>query len=68
MRRALLAVLYFLATAVALAFLTLPLLAIFVHVPPSQLIDQLSNPVVTDRKSTRLNSSHVRLSRMPSSA
>jgi molybdate transport system permease protein len=48
MRRALLAVLYFLATAVALAFLTLPLLAIFVHVPPSQLIDQLSNPVVTD--------------------
>ena len=48
MRKALFAVLYFLATAVALLFLTLPLLAIFVHVPPSQLIDQLSNPVVTD--------------------
>jgi molybdate transport system permease protein len=48
MRKALLAFLYFLATAVALAFLTLPLLAIFVHVPPSELIDQLSNPVVTD--------------------
>lgn len=48
MRKALFAVLFFLATAVALLFLTLPLLAIFVHVPPSQLIDQLSNPVVTD--------------------
>jgi molybdate transport system permease protein len=48
MRKALLALLYFLATAVALAFLTLPLLAIFIHVPPGRLIDQLSNPVVTD--------------------
>jgi len=48
MRKALLALLYFLATAVALAFLTLPMLAIFVHVPPGRLIDQLSNPVVTD--------------------
>src|SRR6266480_2118330 len=48
MRKALLAVLYFFATAVALAFLVLPVLAIFVHVPPGQLIDQLSNPVVTD--------------------
>jgi molybdate transport system permease protein len=48
MRKALLALLYFLASAVALAFLTLPLLAIFVHVPPGRLIDQLSNPVVTD--------------------
>ena len=48
MRKALLAFLYFLATAVALVFLTLPILAIFVHVPPGRLIDQLSNPVVTD--------------------
>ena len=48
MRKALLAFLYFLAAAVALAFLTLPMLAIFVHVPPGRLIDQLSNPVVTD--------------------
>jgi molybdate transport system permease protein len=48
MRKALLALLYFFATAVALAFLTLPMLAIFVHVPPGRLIDQLSNPVVTD--------------------
>ncbi len=48
MRKALLALFYFLASAVALAFLTLPMLAIFVHVPPGRLIDQLSNPVVTD--------------------
>jgi molybdate transport system permease protein len=48
MRQALLAFLYFVATAVALAFLALPMLAIFVHVPPGRLIDQLSNPVVTD--------------------
>src|SRR6185437_6232805 len=48
MRKALLAFLYFLAAAAALAFLALPILAIFVHVPPGRLIDQLSNPVVTD--------------------
>jgi molybdate transport system permease protein len=48
MRRALLAVAYFLAVTVALAFLTLPILAIFLRVPPGRLIAQLSNPVVTD--------------------
>jgi molybdate transport system permease protein len=48
MRKALLAFLYFLAAVVALAFLALPIVAIFVHVPPGRLIDQLSNPVVTD--------------------
>jgi molybdate transport system permease protein len=48
MRRALLALAYFAATAVALAFLALPVVAIFVHVSPGRLIDQLSNPVVTD--------------------
>ena len=48
MRKALLALLYFLAAVVALAFLALPIVAIFVHVPPGRLIDQLSNPVVTD--------------------
>ena len=48
MRRALLALTYFLASGVALAFLALPVLAIFVHVPPGRLIDQLSNPVVRD--------------------
>jgi molybdate transport system permease protein len=48
MRRGLLAVAYFLAAGIALAFLVLPILAIFVHVSPGRLIDQLSNPVVTD--------------------
>ena len=43
-----LAVAYFLAAGVTLAFLLLPILAIFVHVPPGRLIDQLSNPVVKD--------------------
>jgi molybdate transport system permease protein len=33
---------------VALGFLVLPVLAIFVHVSPEQLLDQFSNPVVTD--------------------
>ena len=48
MRRALLAVAFFAASAIALAFLTIPILAIFVRVPPGRLVDQLSNPVVTD--------------------
>jgi molybdate transport system permease protein len=48
MRRALLAVAYFTAAGITLAFLALPVLAIFFRVPPGQLIDQLSNPVVTD--------------------
>src|SRR6476659_8481125 len=48
MRKALLAFLYFLAVAAALAFLALPILAIFVHVPPGRLLDQFTNPVVTD--------------------
>ena len=48
MRRALLAVAYFVAAAIALAFLVLPIVAIFVHVSPGRLLDQFSNPVVTD--------------------
>ena len=48
MRRALLAFAYFGAAVVALAFLVLPIVAIFVHVPPGRLLDQFSNPVVTD--------------------
>jgi molybdate transport system permease protein len=47
-RRALLGLAYFLASGVALAFLVLPVLAIFVHVAPVRLIHQLSNPVVGD--------------------
>jgi molybdate transport system permease protein len=48
MLRALLAVLFFAAVAIALAFLVLPVVAIFTHVGPAKLIDQLSNDVVHD--------------------
>jgi molybdate transport system permease protein len=47
-KRGLLALAYLLATTVALVFLVLPIVAIFVHVSPTRLFDQLSNPVVTD--------------------
>jgi molybdate transport system permease protein len=36
------------AAAVALAFLLLPIVAIFAHTSPGHLLDQLSNPVVKD--------------------
>jgi molybdate transport system permease protein len=48
LRQALLAVLFFGASAVALLFLVLPVVAIFTRVPPSRLLHQLSTPVVTD--------------------
>jgi molybdate transport system permease protein len=43
-----LGILYFLAVLVAMGFMVLPVVAIFVHVSPGRLIDQLSNPIVTD--------------------
>ena len=48
MRRALPAVAVFVATFVALAFLALPVVAIFARVSPGRLIAQLGNAVVTD--------------------
>jgi molybdate transport system permease protein len=48
MRRALLAGAVFSATAVALAFLGLPVIAIFTRVSPGRLAAQLSSGVVTD--------------------
>jgi molybdate transport system permease protein len=48
MRRALLAAAVFAATAVALAFLGLPVIAIFTRVSPGRLAAQLSSGVVTD--------------------
>ena len=48
MRRALPALAVFATTFVALAFLALPVIAIFVRVSPGRLIAQLGNPVVTD--------------------
>jgi molybdate transport system permease protein len=47
-KRALPAVLVVAAAAVALVFLVLPIVAIFLRVPPAHLIHQLSSPVVTD--------------------
>ncbi|MGB2875499.1 MAG: ABC transporter permease [Gaiellaceae bacterium] len=47
-RRGLPAGLFFAAATLALLFLALPVLAIFVRVPPGRLIRQLSNPVVSD--------------------
>jgi molybdate transport system permease protein len=48
MRRVVAALGVFLTTFVALGFLALPIVAIFVRVPPGRLIAQLGNPVVTD--------------------
>ena len=48
MRRAALVFGYVAASCVALAFLALPVVAIFARTSPARLIDQLSNPVVTD--------------------
>jgi molybdate transport system permease protein len=47
-RRAALAGACLAAGAIALAFLVLPIVAIFVHTSPGRLLDQLSNPVVRD--------------------
>jgi len=46
--RPLLAVAFFTAVVVTFVFITLPVIAIFTHVSPGDLIHQLSNPIVTD--------------------
>ena len=48
LRRGLLATLAIAAAAVALTFLVLPMVAIFVRVPPGRLLHELTNPVVKD--------------------
>ena len=48
MRLTALALAYFAAALLALAFLLLPIVAIFSHTTPGRLVDQLSNPVVRD--------------------
>jgi molybdate transport system permease protein len=48
MRRLPAAALVFLSTFVALAFLALPVVAVFARVTPGRLLAQLGNPVVTD--------------------
>ncbi|HZP73414.1 MAG TPA: ABC transporter permease [Gaiellaceae bacterium] len=48
MKRALLTAFYVALAALALAFLILPVVAIYAHTSPGKLVDQLSNPVVKD--------------------
>jgi molybdate transport system permease protein len=48
MRRPLLAVAVFATTFSGLAFLALPVIAVFARVSPARLVAQLGNPVVTD--------------------
>ncbi len=59
MRRNLLGVAYVLAAVIALAFLLLPIAAIFVRISPAQLVDQLSNPVVKDAFFVSLRTSAI---------
>ena len=59
MRRNLLGVAYVLAAVIALAFLLLPIVAIFVRISPAQLVDQLSNPVVKDAFFVSLKTSAI---------
>jgi molybdate transport system permease protein len=59
MRRAALVVSAFLASAIALAFLVLPLAALLTHLPPGTLLRQLSDPVVTDALVVSLETSAV---------
>ena len=47
------------ATAVALCFLLLPVVALFTHTSPANLLDQLSNPVVKDALVVSLKTSLV---------
>ena len=48
MRRTAIGAVVFLATFVALAFLALPVISIFIRTSPTRLVAQLGNPVVTD--------------------
>jgi molybdate transport system permease protein len=47
-RRTILTCLYGALAALALAFLVFPIVAIYAHTSPGKVVDQLSNPVVTD--------------------
>jgi molybdate transport system permease protein len=58
-QRTLLGVAYVLAAAIALAFLLLPIVAIFVRISPAELIGQLSNQVVKDAFVVSLKTSAI---------
>jgi molybdate transport system permease protein len=57
MRRTVLALAYVAAAVVAVAFLLFPIVAIFARTSPARLVDQLSNPVVTDAALVTLKTS-----------
>jgi molybdate transport system permease protein len=59
MRRAIGTVAIFLAAVVALGFLLLPIVAIFVHTEPGNLLSQLSNPAVVDALVVSLKASAI---------
>jgi molybdate transport system permease protein len=59
MRRALGTIALFLTAAVALGFLVLPIVAIFVHTEPGNLFAQLSNPAVVDALVVSLKASAI---------
>jgi molybdate transport system permease protein len=59
MRRALGFGLFVAIAVVTLAFLALPIVGIFAHTSPGKIIDQLSNPVVTDALIVTLKTSLV---------
>jgi molybdate transport system permease protein len=59
MRHVAAATAFFLAVIVAFAFLLLPILAIFFHTQPGNLVSQLSNPVVTDALKISLETSAI---------
>ena len=59
MRRALGYGLFVAIAVVTLAFLALPIVGIFAHTSPAKVIDQLSNPVVTDALIVTLKTSVI---------
>ena len=58
-RETLLVVAYAAAAVVTLAFLALPIVAVFAHTSPGELVDQLSNPVVKDAFVVSLKTSAI---------
>jgi molybdate transport system permease protein len=58
-RRTLLTVAYVGAAVVAMTFLLLPIVAIFAHTSPAELVEQLGNPVVQDAFGVSLKTSMI---------
>src|SRR5579872_7458281 len=59
MRRLSAPIVFFAAAAVALAFVALPLVALLTYRPPGTLIDELTNPLVTDAIVVSLETSAI---------